>query len=146
MAEPRRFLAIHVGPWGLAGACVALAGLATVAGFFGAAWWPLDLAAHFRVQYLGISGAVTIACAASRRFAAAAGAGMVFLANAWVVLPFALATPAHREGGRALRVILANVNTYRGDVDRVRAFVKDGDPDVLVLEEVNQDWVNALAS
>lgn len=131
---------------GLFGAAMALAGVGTVAGFFGRLWWVLDLAAHFRLQYaLGLAfGAVVYGCV--RRFRSSIVMAVLALANATQVVPLYLRSEASDSGrpGFPLTLALLNVNTEHGDIRRVERFLEDANPDVVILEEVNERWMSGL--
>lgn len=139
------FLAMSIRPWGLLGASGALVGIATVAGLAGCLWWPLDLAAHFRVQYLMASTVLALLYLAGRRRREAAAALTLVAINGVLVLTVLVGpAPPADTGAPRLRVLLINVNTRGGDPVRVGAYVKDVDPDVLVLEEIDHRWLTAL--
>lgn len=130
--------------WGLFTAAGSLAVLATMLGFFGRFFWFLDLFSHFRVQYfLGLIslGLLLLGC---RRWRAAALFFCFAGLNLSVVLPLYWGRSAVPAEGFPLRVMLLNVNTRTGDPNRVRSVVSDADPDILVLEEVDNDWITDL--
>ena len=117
------------------------------AGFLGTAHRLLELASHFKVQYLAAACVclLVFALARSRRWAAAA-AGVAAL-NAAFLLPYYL--PAPRGGGEAARrtrvkVLLANVNAANADYGRLLALVRATSPDVVVLQEVTEAWARAF--
>ena len=76
----------------------------------------------------------------------AASAVLVFaMINLAVILPLYVGgQKAPAEPGQTLRAILMNVNTQLGDPERVSKFIKEANPDILVLEEINEKWVNDL--
>ena len=132
--------------WGLLAAAGTVACAATVAGFLGRFSWFLDLFSHFRVQYLaGLSvvGALLLVL----RHRAAAAVMLVFAGvNLAVVLPLYFGGGTVPPGTtRTARVLLLNVNTQDGDPGRVLAVLADADPDLVVLEEISAEWVEALA-
>lgn len=130
-------------------ASIAAAG-GTLAGFFGARWWFLDLFSHFRTQY-----AVALLLASVIFFALgepgwALGAGAFAVGNAAVIARhFSRHRPASAEGdgaaGGRLRFVLSNVRIGNRDYDGVLRFLKEADGDVVLLEEVDTGWLEALS-
>ncbi|MBT3193614.1 MAG: hypothetical protein HN341_13780 [Verrucomicrobia bacterium] len=119
--------------------------LATLFGFLGKFSWVLDLFSHFRVQYLLGLAALAILFAVVRRHRTAVIFLVVACVNAGVVLPLYVGgTSIAPEGGELLRVMLLNVNTERGDPERVKQAIQEISPDVVVLEEINTRWVRDL--
>lgn len=131
---------------GLVWAAGCLAGLSAIAGFFGAYWWLFDLASHFRMQYaLAFTGAALAALVLRHwRFLTC----FIFLsaANLAPIVPlyFGMDSNPALEGPRA-RVLLLNVHTSCREHERVLALIREQDPDVIVLEEVNARWIKALS-
>lgn len=144
-STPHPFLRLRISVWGVLTAAGFLAGLGTLAGFFGRyAWW-LDLGSHFRPQYTALFAALALGCAAARRWPAAGGALALALLNGALLLPFLPLRPSLPPAPGGLRVMLINVNTERGRPDLVQAAVEREQPDVLVLEEISARWLVALA-
>lgn len=131
-------------------AAVLGAGAATVAGFFGARWWALDLAAHFRVQYalvLGVASAGLVGLArerATRAWAAAGGA--LLLVNLGVVAPLYVGGDGDGggSGGPTLTVVSLNLDLEHPRPDRVVSYLRDVAPDVVLLMELTARWQEAL--
>ncbi|NLE65874.1 MAG: hypothetical protein GX608_00455 [Lentisphaerae bacterium] len=134
---------------GLIFAAGCLAGLATAAGFFGAWWWRMDLLSHFRVQYAAALLAAAAAAAMLRRRAPSALFALLCAINAALVLPLYIGAgqPCVPEGlpGARARILMLNVHTSCRAHDRVLALVREENPDVVVLEEVNARWIAALS-
>lgn len=129
---------------GLLSAAASLVAMATVAGFFGKFWWPLEIASGLRLQYFeaALAAAIVFAFARkSRQSALCAGLAAVNLA---FILPFYFGAPAPPSAD-SLRAVLINVRTENTATERVLSFVEREDPDVLVLQEVNARWVGELA-
>jgi endonuclease/exonuclease/phosphatase (EEP) superfamily protein YafD len=124
----------------------------TLAPLFG--WiYPLELFCHFQVQYLVaavVCAAVLAGLGRWRWCLAAAGCAAV---AAMAVLPFQAAgadgSAAHAtavsEGDRPLRLLLANVLVSNQQHTRLLDLVAEVDADVLVLQEVNDRWMEALS-
>jgi len=49
-------------------------------------------------------------------------------------------------GTPSFRAMLLNVNKRLGDADRVKDFIYNANPDIIVLEEISSQWVTDLAS
>jgi endonuclease/exonuclease/phosphatase (EEP) superfamily protein YafD len=140
------FLRPRIRVLGLLTAAGFIAAAGTVAGWLGRwAWW-LDLASHFRVQFAIVLVLLAIAYAWARKWRWTAGAAALACLNLAVVLPHLLPmAPAAPRNGKALRAMLINVNTQRGNPEAVLASIRAEKPDFLVLEEVDERWLTALA-
>lgn len=127
-------------------AAVALAAIASVAGFAGGLWWAFDLLAHFRPQYL-IAGLLLGAfLAVARRMRWAAGALAIAAINATPVVSLYLqpAEAARPPAAAVLRLMSFNVFAHNRDYARTLRYVQRELPDVLLLLEVTPDWVPAV--
>ncbi|MEN8151448.1 MAG: endonuclease/exonuclease/phosphatase family protein [Planctomycetota bacterium] len=124
-----------------------LAGAATIAGFFGSLWWPLDLLAHFRVQYLLGLALVVAAAALLRRWRSVAIFSLLAIPNLVVIAPlyFGPAAGSAERASPTITAMLANVNTGSGDAGRLLAVIAEYDPDLVVLEEIDGEWADRLA-
>lgn len=143
--DVREFLQFRVRPWSLVAATGAVACLATVAGFFGRFWWVLDLAAHFRVQYLLFLASLALCLAFARRFRVSAALAGFAAVNLVLVAPLYLGKPAvPTDETQALRAVLINVNTANTQYERVTDFLSETDADFVVIEEINATWLEQL--
>jgi len=122
--------------------------LATAVGFLARFWWIFELFSHFRVQY----------------FVVLAGCGIIFLARkkhleVVLAIVFALVNFTivgnHQDGisaqasiaageGRTIRALLVNVNQGNQAHEKLHRFVSFANPDLIVLIEVNRDWMSSL--
>ena len=122
--------------------------LATAAGFLARSWWVFELFSHFRVQY----------------FVVLAGCGIIFLARkkhrevvlaiAFAVVNYSVVGNYHVEPsaqasiaageGRTIRALLVNVNQGNQAHEKLHRFVRFMNADLMVLVEVNQDWMSSL--
>ena len=143
--RPSSFLSISIQPWGLLTAVGAVASAATILGFLGKYSWFLDLFSHFRVQYLlGLLVLGVLLLVARRRRTASVFLALACL-NAGVVLPLYFGKQPRPVGAMpSIRAMLLNVNTHRGDPERVRHVILGADPDILVLEEISSRWMSDL--
>ncbi len=137
----------RIRPWNLLAAAAFCLALLSLAGFLGAfAWW-LDIASHFRVQYALAFLLLAAVFALGRRKRPALLSLALAALNALPLVLFLLppAIPPPPSSIPPYRVLLLNVNTAYGDPARVRALLADTRPDLLVLEEINPRWLQALA-
>ena len=140
------FLKIRVRLYGLLTAAGAVVFLSTLLGFGGQFWWVLDLFSHFRVQYLISISVILSLLLIGRRFRTAAVLGLCLAGNLACVLPYYV-TGRHDApaASTVLRAISLNVNTANQNYDLVKELVRTGDPDIILLTEVDSAWVAALA-
>ncbi len=129
--------------------------LCSLLGFGGGFWWLLDLAAHFRLQYLLVAVVLLLWSAWRRQKLAIWLAAACLLLNlVWVlplyfkVRPLAASQAASQAESQAekqsLRILLANVHTSNPDKQRLLELVHKEDPDLLALQEIDTAWVTAL--
>jgi endonuclease/exonuclease/phosphatase (EEP) superfamily protein YafD len=120
--------------------------LATLVGFFSRWAWHFELASHFRVQYFLALLLCCLAALALRRWKTAAFLFLAAALNFFPLVPYLVRVPrVATEEGTTQRVLLINVHTANRQHSCVIDFVRSEDPDLLVLQEVDQRWVNALA-
>ncbi len=129
---------------GLVEAIAGLSALLFVLGLFGRHHWALDLCSHFRAQYavgLLICG-VGLFIAGRRRIGIASFAGGLLLSATFL--------PLHRipdsAGSPVLKVIAYNVNTANDRHREICEFLEKEDADLVLLTEVDRDWLNDLSS
>jgi len=130
--------------WGLVEVGCVLAGVATVLGFGGRAWWLLELATHFRV-HLGtvlLAGAILWVWRRRWGWVLACSVGVVF--NLVMVGPQFFGRDAVPLGGTPIRVVSLNVRTENLRSDLVLKFLRDADADIVLLMEVDERWWREL--
>lgn len=143
---PSQFFKLKMSPWGLLSVAGALVCILTICGFFGRFYWLLDETVHFRAQYAVLLLAVAVAYVVARKFKPALVFVCFAIVNAAVVLPYCLAGrgvvgPVDSK----IRVVLINVHTENRQYNLVENFIRQSNPDMLVLEEVNDLWIQHLA-
>jgi len=123
----------------------ALACIATLAALGGRFHWLLDLCSHFPVQcaaFLFLAGVVL----GFRRQRTACAIFLVFaLWNAAKLLPQVL--PANGPGNSQavqVKTLLVNVQTDNKKFAKVTELVRVKNPDLVVFEEVNDEWMSQL--
>lgn len=123
-----------------------------IAAFLAPAYWLIENLAEFQVQWLIWSALLSVAWAVF----------LVFDRKAWrTSLPYLLAclasagvhlfsilpvytTPPRPGAAEPLRVMAVNVHTRNREFDHVIEQVRKRDPHVLILIEVDRDWVVAM--
>jgi endonuclease/exonuclease/phosphatase (EEP) superfamily protein YafD len=140
---------------GFAGAWLDAFGIAvlagTAAGWCGRWHWLCDLASHFRWYWLLLAVAGLVACARWRRPVAAACLALAAVGNAREMLPYWLPSPpppakaaAVPVGDRGLIVISMNVHRLNDDTGPAVAYLRDRQPDLVAVLEVDALWAEAL--
>lgn len=139
------FLRLRLGVTGLLAATGAVATAASVGGFAGRYWWFLDLTSHFRAQYFVVLAVVAAALCVMRAYRMAALFGMMSVINLAFILPlYFSSTQTAPARVHPLRAMLINVYTGNTDHAAVVESIEAHDPDFVILEEVNQRWLDAL--
>lgn len=122
--------------------------LLTIASWGGRLGWPVELATHFRVQYAVLLALVSLVLAVLARFRIAGFFALMIVPSAAAIFPLYVSPGRPPDIGARmsrLRFMTANIHTdnrrYKAFVDHVR----DVNPDVLLVLEVDQAWVRGLA-
>lgn len=120
--------------------------LATLWSFLAGGWLLGELATHFRPHYSVILALGAGVLAAQRRWRGFSLALAALVANLAFVLPlyWPRGDGASLPGGREMRFLLANVLTSNSDYQRVLDVVRAEDPDIVVLLETNEAWLQAM--
>lgn len=117
----------------------------TATAFFGGIGWLFEISSHFRVQYAACLMVPAVFFSLRRRFRAVViFAG--FAAANLIVVGHCLsgAKSPRKTGDHNLRVMLINVRTENKRYDLVIACINKYRPDLLVVEEVDERWLNEL--
>jgi endonuclease/exonuclease/phosphatase (EEP) superfamily protein YafD len=136
---------------GLAAASAAAGIAATIAGFLGRVSWILDLFSHFRLQYFLLLLLSSIILMLYDQINLAAASSLFALLNLILILPLYFpqpATPIQRgeEGKRkTYRAVSINVLQDNQEYARAARFIEAVQPDILLLVEVNSNWLARLA-
>jgi endonuclease/exonuclease/phosphatase (EEP) superfamily protein YafD len=140
------FFKLRVRPWGFLTAAGFLAFLGSMAGFLGRyAWW-LDIGSHFRVQYTVLFSVLAICYLAGKKRGWAVACLSLAVINFIPVAAYRFPTREYDPiTGPSLKVTLMNVNTQMGKPDEVAKFLQEENPDVVVLEEINDEWIRLLS-
>ncbi len=139
-----QFLKLRVTFAGLLTAGGVVTAAATLGGFLGRFWWRFDLLAHFRVQYLVALTLISIGLPLLRRKRLAITFGVAALINLLVIAPLHFGRTSAEKGAPSLRAVMLNVNTANQQYEKVRTFLKEADADIVVIEEINAEWLRQL--
>lgn len=127
------------------------AGLGTLIGFLGSVWWPFDLAAHFRIQYVvALSMAAVLLIVLRRRLVAAMVMTLAFvnlgsaLAPVWPMHQAPASTSQATQHVGRLKLLHFNVNTANTRYREVAEFMDASETDIIFLQEVNGRWMEAV--
>ncbi len=119
----------------------------TVTGFLGKIDFLLDQTSHFRVQYL----IILLFCLAFFLFRKRKKLLLVTLPfisiNLFLIIPFYIKPyqfHANPEVNNQIKILLMNVCTSNSNYKGVIEYVKEVNPDILALEEINNIWVSEL--
>lgn len=146
LPSPHDFFRIRGQLWGILTRAGLFAGLATALGFLGFLWWPLDLAAHFRAQYLVFLTILAVVFAAARRWWTAGFFAFLAMVNFAVIAPLYFERNTRDPGpAPVLRAMLMNVNSRLGSPATVERVIAEQNPHLVILEEVNESWIEKLA-
>ena len=130
--------------WALA-AAIGISGVATAVGFLAFCGWPFELFCHFRVQYAVMLGSAAIAAAIARfRKLALAATGLAALNATQFAFDFSPDREASSSDSPVVRLVTFNVGVWNSDFDRVLQYVRQLQPDFVVLLEVNRDWQEVI--
>ncbi len=133
--------------WGLIMSATAIVCVCTVAGFLGALWWPFDLTANFRVQYLICLGLAAVILGIGKKWLWAGVSVAFALVNFVEVLPSFIPPRGQAFGSsRTVRILLANVLTSNKQYESVRELIRSVEPDIMALLEPSEAWMKELAS
>src|SRR5262249_27360450 len=127
-----------------------LCGLPTIAACGAGLAWPLELMAHFRVQYAVALILLCALLAATRRYRWAVAALAWFAINGWYIAPSlpwsATAGPDLHAGGPTFRLISVNVLSSNPTPDRVLEFLATANADVICIQELTPEWEQRLSA
>jgi endonuclease/exonuclease/phosphatase (EEP) superfamily protein YafD len=117
----------------------------TFAGFLGGIWWGLDLASHFRVQYIALLVPVLLVIAGLRRRRTAVLAAVALVANLALVVPLYLVQPVDPEGSATIEILSFNVTASNPERASVLQYLGASGADIIFLHESSTDWEDALS-
>jgi len=130
--------------WFLLDVATLLTCLATLAGFLGRRWWMLELASHFRLQYFALLALSSSLYFVRGSFLIGALAILFASLNLRLLLPYYAKRQAAEPKEKIYRAVVANILRKNRSYDRVLRIIHETNPDIIVLIEVSQAWMQAL--
>lgn len=126
-----------------------ISAILTATGFFSEYGWWFDLASHFRLQYAAIQLLCIFLCFFLKKKKVLVFT-IIFLAlNVFQILPLYFSSrPAFAHDSEIIekmKILVINVHTQNTEYIKVIEHIKNTDPDVLALEEINQRWFDQLS-
>ncbi|MEI8012983.1 MAG: endonuclease/exonuclease/phosphatase family protein [Candidatus Omnitrophota bacterium] len=122
----------------------------TLAGFLSKYGWLFDLASHFRLQYLVVLSIGILLCVIDKKWYALKILAVAALVN--LVMVGSLYWPResyisseYQASPKTATILLMNLNANNEEYGKVIRYIKEMNPDILALEEVNDKWLAALA-
>lgn len=104
-----------------------------------------DLAVNFRPQYLALTLLLLVGFALGKKKKELLFSGLVALLNLACLIPFYLPSGQPPPGGLQLRVVQINVSTHNSNFAAVTSFLAAAKPDLVVVEEIDDRWIEGLA-
>ena len=120
--------------------------LFTVLSYLDTKHYLLDLFSHFRVQLFVLAFIATVTFGVLKKYFGLVLALGTAMANAVSILPYylVLQSPSLSFKRAELSVLLSNVLTRNTNKQALIELVRRVDPDLLVLLEIDEQWVQAL--
>lgn len=128
-------------------AALSCTGILTLVGFLNSLHYLADIAAHFRVQYLIVQLACLFVLLLCGRWKPGVVAASMVLLNVSVIAPLFLPFGHdHAPPGQArLRILQANVNARNDSSRSLIGYVRQKQPDVLLVVELSPSFLTQLS-
>ena len=115
--------------------------LLSCAGFLDIESRYLDLASHFRLQYLALALIGLLVFSLLRQWRRLLLCLVVAALNLYAIWPYQpLVAPKETESGNSLRFMVLNVLTPNSSYDEVIKLIRSENPDLVVVIEINHLW------
>lgn len=119
---------------------------ATIGALLASRFWITELLTHFRVQYTACLAVAAAWWLVRRHPWRAAVCAVLAGTNAFCWVSLYKPAPRPTPPTKALRVMALNVLTSNHQFEQVRALLEREQPDLLLLQEVNQAWMENLTA
>ena len=105
----------------------------------------LELTTHFRLQYLIAAVVCALLMAGFQSWKFAAVALLCGVLNAVYLLPYFGSKPQVIGAEKKVRIFHANVLWKSENYEAVLALIRENNPDVVVLQELSEEWGNQVS-
>ena len=113
-------------------------------GFLGRWFWFFDLFAHFRVQFTALLLAALLLLVLGRAFKKAALLTCLFAFCFWSISPYLFPRKVASSIEGDVTFLYANVYTANQNHERLLHLIREKNPDIVVLLEINHRWQEFL--
>jgi len=109
-------------------------------------YYYFELLSHFKLQYFIVSLLLLLVVGVYKKARLMCIAGICVLLNGYFVLPnYGIkAADASVKVEQEIKIILSNVYIYNTDYDKLLKYVHQEAPDILVLQEIDAEWVTKM--
>ncbi len=120
----------------------------TIAGFFSKYGWWFDMASYFRLQYMAFQILCVLLCIPKKKWKLMGVSFIFLIVNLACIVPSYV--PSHQITKneiltqKTLTILQINVYTGNNQYTKVINYIKEINPDILALEEINNEWLTAL--
>ena len=116
----------------------------TITGYLGRFWWLFDLVSHFRVQYFWILTLSAIVFAYRKKWGPSIFMAIFALVNATLIIPYISAPKTAQANQSKIRALSINLDFRNSSYEKTTSFIAKSQPELLILEELTQEWENEL--
>jgi endonuclease/exonuclease/phosphatase (EEP) superfamily protein YafD len=141
-SEGRAIIIVSV----LAQTAVVVMFLCSITGFIGHVHHYVELTSHFKLQYLMVALACLVICIALHAWWSALCAFITVCLNLAVVVPWYLPPPQAplNQPYVPVKLLFANVQSTNRNVADVIGLVRAENPDVVIIQEATERWIDHL--
>jgi endonuclease/exonuclease/phosphatase (EEP) superfamily protein YafD len=118
----------------------------SIISYFGALHRRFEITSHFRVQYLAASFICLLLLISLKAWRWVVVALLCLVLNAIAVLPWFAVVSKSARPTHNVRLLLANVNAGNTNYSALLELVETEKPDLLIVQEASEGWMEALAS
>ncbi len=122
--------------------------VASLIALFGEQFWVAELFTHYRLYYLLAQALLALIFLYSRRPLLLALAVLCAVPNALIVGPYLMplfgGKNASADIGAGLDIVALNVNYHNDEFARIDNYLRDRDPDIIVIGEFTPAWRDEL--
>ena len=118
--------------------------LLSITGFLGRLWWGFELTSHFRVQYFWLLALSATWFTFGKKWNYAIIAAIFALVNLSLIIPYIPTAKVVQASQYTLRSLSINLDFRNSSYDKATSFISRSKPDILVLEELTDEWEKGL--